>query len=457
MSQGPKPIESQNNVNELFLKVLKNSEECRLKESRFALKNNCVSVIAGQEIGRSFLNKFKLKRYFEMKKIKAILKESEDELQLHAKEFVRQGKDIQPFQDFLNGFFKELEDEKMGIDLYKGMYTSWMAELPLSMKQKRINEILLPGTHNSGAYKIDFTKHLNSNSKWKWANFAGRYIPFIGGIIREWVITQDSTIFEQLEQGIRVLDLRVSINQSDSEQFVISHSFACIPLEEVLQQILAFMEKHQEEVVVITMKPDWAHRTEIAEYERRMLMQVQRVIGDFLCKKRSRNPCFDCNMTLENMVQHNERILFFYSCRKIKNVCDLNFVWPGKYVNEVWDDTSDKVQKLTCLQKHFKAVKGSERSFNEIPLTLTPQYSDVKRNLWQRLVFSTANQTSIRNMASTMHQELGYILCEHQGALTNFSSVICDFIDRSGLVHQIVQENYRREKREHASAGNIET
>jgi hypothetical protein len=113
-----------------------------------------------------------------------------------------------------------------------------MATIPLSdwMKQaklddKKLHQLCIPGTHDSGTFPLPQSGVEDQISK-----------------------TQKSTIFEQLNLGIRFFDIRVN---ADNMQINHGKTATGLLLSEVLQIFWAFFQNHPGEVVVMHVKHEW--------------------------------------------------------------------------------------------------------------------------------------------------------------------------------------------------------
>ena len=134
---------------------------------------------------------------------------------------------------------------------------------------KYINQINIPGTHDSGTY--DIGKLFNNNI------VDGLFqqlliVPWVFmSHISEYAKTQDMDITEQLESGIRYLDVRLaSVNttiDNDINYLYLSHGSGklCIPcinlktnhnlyLVDVLNECINFLIKHPKETILIHLK-----------------------------------------------------------------------------------------------------------------------------------------------------------------------------------------------------------
>jgi hypothetical protein len=107
-----------------------------------------------------------------------------------------------------------------------------------------IKDLLLPGTHDSGAIRDKAKKATK--------------------IVNDWAGTQRLSITDQLNSGIRGFDLRVAFNPQE-EKYYISHTYTYQPLEDVLKEITSFIEKHPKEILQIEVKPDWGQQGTMPE------------------------------------------------------------------------------------------------------------------------------------------------------------------------------------------------
>lgn len=123
----------------------------------------------------------------------------------------------------------------------------WMKML--KNKDKRLNEYILPGSHNSGAYFIDKSIKFNHSLS------IVRKIPYLKKQIIKWTKCQEMNIMAQLNNGIRIFDIRVTY----LKKFYTSNVFMCQDLEEVLLQFEKFTSEHPTEIIILYIHPDKTH------------------------------------------------------------------------------------------------------------------------------------------------------------------------------------------------------
>ena len=138
---------------------------------------------------------------------------------------------------------------------------NWMSYL--TNNNTLLNQLNIPGTHDSGTY--DIGKLMNNDI----ADKVFKLLTFTWmttSQIAEFTKTQKLDITEQLEHGIRYLDIRMMINDKNSTEIYISHEdVPCVNLKnghytlkltDVLDECINFLGKHKLETIIIHLKTD---------------------------------------------------------------------------------------------------------------------------------------------------------------------------------------------------------
>lgn len=108
---------------------------------------------------------------------------------------------------------------------------NWMELFAPCIQNLHLNELTLPGTHDASTYCAD-------------------------SISQSWVQTQYQNINQQLNQGIRSLDLRLMLGSgSGDDQFVMCHGSFALPLKlvDVLNQVTQFLASNPQEIVILDL------------------------------------------------------------------------------------------------------------------------------------------------------------------------------------------------------------
>jgi len=128
----------------------------------------------------------------------------------------------------------------------------WMTHLSDELKNRPINTLVIPGSHDSGMYDGK-NIGLELEGQPEWAKFM-RKTNFTKKSAENWAVTQRLDILSQLEHGIRYLDIRVGWSPEINE-FVIVHSFAGPTFKTVLNDIKQFSRTNPTEMVLLHIKP----------------------------------------------------------------------------------------------------------------------------------------------------------------------------------------------------------
>jgi len=130
--------------------------------------------------------------------------------------------------------------------------SSWMEELKDSIQDTPFCEVALPGTHDSGTYRFekalgaspdsDLTKTIED--KLDKGGILSSMTDFIlKNIFNRLCKCQSKTLKEQMEHGIRYLDLRIAYHK-ESSTFWTCHGVYCVNMTDVMEQIKQFLDQN---------------------------------------------------------------------------------------------------------------------------------------------------------------------------------------------------------------------
>jgi hypothetical protein len=118
-----------------------------------------------------------------------------------------------------------------------------------------ISSLALPGAHNAGTFNLD-PQSFDTQQESACTNF-GPQDTAPGAVSANWFETQDESITEQLDQGVRFIDLQVAYNGDGSAQRgwrVVQTQFSEWPLYDYLDQVAAWAKRHPSEAVVVDFR-----------------------------------------------------------------------------------------------------------------------------------------------------------------------------------------------------------
>jgi len=120
---------------------------------------------------------------------------------------------------------------------------NWMGKLPID--DIPLQNLVIPGSHDSGSYNIKCWSQVSPDSPSKW-------IALVGCIVAPSSICQRYDIIGQLNIGIRFFDFRVC-NRSDcnhNEQWL-THSVYSVKVSKALKDFRKWLNDHPNEIVII--------------------------------------------------------------------------------------------------------------------------------------------------------------------------------------------------------------
>ncbi|MEI6805636.1 MAG: hypothetical protein WCK49_03915 [Myxococcaceae bacterium] len=263
-----------------------------------------------------------------------------------------------------------------------------MQNLPADIKQRRIDQLMLLGSHDSAAYKLDLN-HTTPMEKTPILNLLkdlAEIDPLIDQVVKNQTLSQPLSIFEQLEQGIRALDFRFLYNNI-TQNFYLSHSYATVLMAPVFYEIQAFLNKHPGEFLVIQLENDYEHRESTGPYNAQAIQIVENALDAFLIPV-TQNKSINNSMTLENLVRLNQRVLFNFNNKFPSNS---TYLWPQSIVNEYWPNGQTVNQSMSIIETYLPELKASAQGFlNLVFFTVTPDPESIFENLFKDSLFTWA-------------------------------------------------------------------
>jgi len=135
---------------------------------------------------------------------------------------------------------------------------NWMGSLSTLLENKKISEIVIPGTHNSGSYPISVGSRITDRSEL--SHILGedsgsdpRIMDLVRAVGPGWSKCQEHSIADQLMMGNRYLDLRVYCDK-ETDEYYLEHFFIGSNLTDELLHIAQFVDQHPEELVILDIK-----------------------------------------------------------------------------------------------------------------------------------------------------------------------------------------------------------
>lgn len=258
------------------------------------------------------------------------------------------------------------------------------------LKNKKVSKLLLPGTHDSGAYQVDAPY-------------------FIGHFVNKWTITQNLNIYQQLMSGVRSFDLRITLEKN---KFYVSHRFLCDSLETIMLQILNFIGKNQNEVILLHINTD-NNNNSMTSKNNDLMNFLFMHIGNYIVE----NTTNYTELILGDIINSSKRIIIFSDY-----LINVGKTYVFNDINHLWYNQTDEYQ---LIQKFKDDDVYSPSVFDFV---LTPNLNYVLSNM----------NGSIKNMAKKVNKELETILQDRQ--ISKVNVITLDYIDVNN-VSKIIEYN----------------
>ena len=287
--------------------------------------------------------------------------------------------------------------------------------------QTRLRDIIIPGTHNSGTYKI--------TKKSKLAPLERKIFKLAKKTVARWGKTQKHNIFTQLTHGIRHIDLRV---QRDKKTFVIVHGLISVPLLSILNDLKKWALKRPKEIVFIELITDLPLNKDLKDLNK----LIQKHLSSFLV------PPFlpPSQLTFENLwVKQKNRSFLLFSNSSFKKLGPL--YWDRNLnLKSLWTNTRNKEDLMEQLLYGNRKTPGlynqDNSKFYASELTFTPDAKTIARGIFRRRA-----PKSLRQLMPPLFRAPGHFIKYWQSQNLNINIIKMDFYEKTNLVQSAIKAN----------------
>jgi hypothetical protein len=319
---------------------------------------------------------------------------------------------------------------------------NWMSENASILANKSLNEITLPGTHDTGSYTIDTTKGSSGIFGPKVETSPDtkplKQILARGSVFRDWAKTQERTTAEMLDDGIRYFDIRVCVDNKGT--LMTCHGLFGASVESVLNDVKTFTDKNPKELVLLGFNHFWdkqfqfeqkRKQGEIEGLQKAKWVELVGLIKSKLAGKMIDGTKFSPKSKLEDLwkLKKDNQIIALFDTDEIKND---PLIWSRKEENTWfagWEIDSFKTNTFSILQ-NAKDGKYADKFF-AIRSSVTP---DENGKLISLGFFNDLYPSSASELADLTNPiVLGWIKNEWSGKYP-INLIWADFYNRHDLV-----------------------
>jgi hypothetical protein len=327
----------------------------------------------------------------------------------------------------------------------------WMKSLPATTKALPLNRIILPGTHDSGTSLVSYSTEIFTAP-------VSCIKPVQNGF-DAWVTTQSQTVLQQLQSGIRSLDLRITYgkpvtkwilglspiekivptviaNELIGTEYYITHTFVCETLNSVLNQIQTFIHQQPTEIIVLEVTPDFGNEGDItADIDLHIISLFTSQFGSLLIPQQTVFP------TYNSLIAARQQIIFSYI--PVNSIPENPLNWNSSYFNIPWDNTSTLSIKENDMDIDMSQFQLNDSVFNAVSFILTPQTSDVVKDIIKRVLLPcccNSLDNSVEKMAAEIDTYFNSFVIKYNSKLNYLSAILFDF-PQTSLIQQVINFN----------------
>ncbi|CAN9500259.1 unnamed protein product [Ophioblennius macclurei] len=163
---------------------------------------------------------------------------------------------------------------------------SWMSHLPCALWDTPLYHLAIPGSHNTVTYCLDTNDRSPVDlMQPDLLQKLDRYMkPLIRPFVYKWAVTQEFTIKQQLDCGVRYCDLRIAHrpNDSSTDLYFYHGVYTTLTVETVLMEIGQWLDAHPKEVVILS----FSHFLGLSQELHMLLIStIRNVFAAKLCPK----------------------------------------------------------------------------------------------------------------------------------------------------------------------------
>jgi len=314
---------------------------------------------------------------------------------------------------------------------------SWMEHLEEYIADKPLCRVALPGTHDSATYRFakdlgaapdsDLTQKIQDTLEG-----GPKIFRKIGSKINDAILDQvyermckcqELTIKQQLEEGVRYLDLRLGFHE-ESGQFYSCHGVFCVDMKEVVQEINGFLDAHPKEIVIC----DFNHLYGMTGKHDEFTDMVLEMLGDKVADIDHVKP----NSTYSEFLEKNARAIVIYHDGMTSKESE-GRLWSRGWILSPWPQANDSEDLYDKLKENITNRKLNK--FFVLQGILTPDGELIKEE-----VMANRGDMSIKNIASKVSCRVVDWVDDEWKDMTH-NVVIVDFFSDCSMVQAILNLN----------------
>jgi len=313
---------------------------------------------------------------------------------------------------------------------------TWMTRSWPKIKDKKITEIILPGTHNSATANLsrDIANDARGENIQRYRGIFGKRIT--DHIAEKWNKFQPLSLTHQLEAGVRYLELNVGVdvNKVASETTLrCCHGFFSDDIGSVARNVSDFCLSHSREFVILDFRCLYFQtRGDVHEESTHLIFigELEQALGNLLV------PSTLWHQTLSSLSATSSRVFVFYPLYKNSSFWHREWMIPGDYVDRMQSSRSatkflkDRITLFAKVQQQKKQqiVSNVLHPKRESLFILHEKLATPKNHLFPSIISAC--------IASVSGERL--TLCGVPDSVSRYSA------DKNNLLMETIEKDYQK-------------
>ena len=302
----------------------------------------------------------------------------------------------------------------------------WMENLPNEKQLCPLNQLTMPGSHNSASFWFDTSMEL-APDKPKIISSMSDKVGFLDNtmksFVNKWALTQSWDVKQQLCGGIRYFDLRVAYRKA-SDEFRFVHGLFGLTVDEMLEEVKKFLTENPKEVVLLDF--NHLYGMEIEEHLR-LASLIDQYFGTMLHSPRKDRSI----ASLQEVWLAGEQVIVFYDNVPIIEMFTSFF--PSVYISSQWPNTDEQEKIIKHVSVQGLASKAPGQ-YHVTQAIATPQAATIFKNLRGSLKSSVTCKLN-KDILSLLRSSLG-------NEKYSFNILLLDHVEFDDLLSIIIGYNY---------------
>ena len=287
---------------------------------------------------------------------------------------------------------------------------NWITDLTKKNPNLTLNNLILPGTHNSSCYKLNLDCFYN--------------MPIVSHIIKNWTLNQNLTIYEQLKNGVRMLDIDISYIDN---KFYTSHTFIIDELEDLIEQLQKYNQEYGDIYIIKFISRDNLNNQNISS----LANIIQNTFNNKIIYPKNYPNIL--NIPLSTFINSKQNMIIYMDYQNHPFFNTNIFLYSSWTNDRLISNSFDN--NITVLN-HMSGLKSiNSNALMDLNWTLTPTYKEIIYG-----TFCCCDFYDINTWTTNFNLLFFDFFNTHKTKFSNINVISFDFINIQ-LIHNIINLN----------------